>query len=137
MDRAKFLKSLVVFASISVFHPAQKLFAAPKNNSEYVHRKTTIFFPKGKTFKNFQADLDLWMNRNAWISFIESYKKSGQLLSMSKDVTANSVTYSYTFNSKAAYESFEKSAHLNCKVDLAARKRLGYSENISEISQIA
>ena len=97
----------------------------------YPSRVTTIYFPIGKKFTDFQNDLGLWMDVEKWRSFLEAQKKSGALIHIHRLVRSNSVAYIYKFRSPSDLDRFEVAAHLICNVNLNARNNLGYRNNIS------
>lgn len=135
MNRGFFLKTLLSLVGTSLVVPFDSVFLS-KNESDFVSRETTLFFPPGKSFSDFQRELDLWMNKANWLAFVDSAKKSGQLISMSKKVTSQAVTYSYVFNSQLSCDNFERLARQNCAVNLHARESLGYSEKNVALSRL-
>lgn len=133
MNRAKFLKSCLLLASL----PSLGLLALEsfkKESGNKCYRVTEILFPEGKTFSNFQSDIDLWMNKAAWINFLEKAKFEGLLLEHNKEIFSNKVVYTYVFSSHENYNKFINLVDKNVSFSQHQRENLGYLTKVKIIT---
>ncbi len=93
-------------------------------------REVTIFFPQGKTFQNFQADLSQWMNVTEWKSFLKREQDRNSIAEIQRRVYSDRVVYKYRFNNFKDLAMFRPSAHAETEIDLAKLASLGYSESV-------
>jgi hypothetical protein len=127
MQRRSFLRVIsLVTASFATYNLAQ----LSKLGSTPTYRQITIYFPPGKSFTTFQAEMNSWMNLEKWKLYLAEIQKSGTLLKMTRKVYSDHVVYGYQFNDSQSLVEFQKAAISICEANVKMRAELGYSEKI-------
>ncbi len=131
------MKRREVISKVSMFVVAGIL-GRPVNSSlptdVVARRESTIYFPDGKSFADFQSDLNSWMDLPRWKRFLDEQRASGALRDVKREVGEHSVTYQYEFRSSVDMQNFERQALVECRVDIRARNRFGYSGQIRSLA---
>lgn len=86
------------------------------------------FIPSNKNLSDYAREMDLWLDRPTFSSFVEGELNAGRLLSFKKGCypEQNKVVYECRFKSALARDEFQVKLGSVCKLSVEKRKALGY-----------